>query len=67
MFELRWVEYVHIIRNYGSDQSVGEIRKKLQYRFKQYSYDVKPAYSEATVEPLWSEWVDVPTVRDDLT
>ena len=61
MFELRWLEYVHIVCDYGNNQSVGEIRKKLQYRQQEEHTDI-----DDTRYLVWSEWIDVPTVCDDL-
>ena len=68
MFELRWVECEHIFHDYGGNQVVGKLEKKLQYRATKLGFRTVAGCEGGIVSVNeWSEWFDVPTVRDDLT
>lgn len=52
MIELRWVEKTHAPEH---DGATGFTYKVLQYRHQT---------SDDYIGPSWSEWIDVPTVRE---
>jgi len=54
MIELRWLEYESLFGGIDGTQ-YGCIEKKLQYRFFSKGYETN----------LWSEWIDVPTVKEE--
>ena len=63
MFELRWVECGY--KNTANGQR--DIEKKLQYRATKLGFRTVAGCEGGIVSVNeWSEWVDVPTVRDEL-
>lgn len=57
MVEMRWLEYT---AKYPETNGGYETRKKLQYRtWKSES----PSSGSWTIERVWTDWMDVPTVE----
>ena len=60
MIELRWIWRSEPI--FGSDQPMGRNVTVLQYRFMQYHCDASGSLVAMGCE--WSDWQDVPTVKE---
>lgn len=69
MFEVRWLERETGNRlMYENGFYYAETVRVLQYRYKYsqavYSYTLDSNPAEDRFETVWSEWTDVPTVKE---